>query len=190
MARLTCAMAVALLLAMHSPSGAGETAATTTAFDQEFESIDGTRLPLAQFRGKVLLVVNTASFCGFTPQYAGLQKLWEKYEGKGFVVVGVPSNDFGEQEPAAEGKIKEFCQGAFGVTFPLTAKYPVSGQQAHPFYRWTGSVLGPQSAPRWNFHKVLIGRDGQPVATYESTVAPMSSRLVGAIERELARARN
>ena len=188
MTRLTCATAAALLLALHSPSGAGGTAATATAFDHEFEAIDGGKLPLARFRGKVLLVVNTASFCGFTPQYEGLQKLWSTYAGKGLVVIGVPSNDFGEQEPETEGRIKEFCQGAYGVTFPLTAKYQVSGPQAHPFYRWTGAVLGPRSAPRWNFHKVLIGRDGRPVATYESTVAPMSSHLVGAIERELARA--
>ena len=189
MTRLAGAMAAALLLGVHAAAGAesGPPAPSKTAFEHEFQAIDGGKLTLGQYRGKVLLVVNTASFCGFTPQYEGLQKLWETFGAKDLVVIGVPSNDFGEQEPKAEGEIAAFCQGAFGVTFPLAAKYRVSGPEAHPFYRWTLSVLGPQSAPRWNFHKVLIGRDGRPVATYESSVAPMSTRLVGAVERELAK---
>lgn len=158
-----------------------------TAFDHEFTAIDGGKLDLAQYRGKVLLVVNTASFCGFTKQYEGLQALWEKYEGKGLVVLGVPSNDFGGQEPKAEGEIKEFCQGAFGITFPLSAKYEVSGANAHPFYKWTVGVLGAAGAPRWNFHKILVGRDGKPVAAYGATTTPSASALVSAIERELAK---
>ena len=135
----------------------------------------------------MLLVVNTASFCGFTPQYDGLQKLWQRYEGKGLVVIGVPSNDFGAQEPKAESEIQEFCQGAFGITFPLTAKYEVKGAGAHAFYKWAVASLGPQAAPRWNFHKVLVGRDGKAVAAFESAVAPDAARLVSAIERELAK---
>ena len=158
-----------------------------SAFDHTFEAIDGGRLDLAQYRGKVLLVVNTASFCGFTRQYEGLQGLWEKYESRGLVVIGVPSNDFGGQEPKAEGEIKAFCQGAFGVTFPLSAKYEVSGAGAHPFYKWTVGVLGSGAAPRWNFHKILVGRNGQPLATWGATTAPTSSALVAAIERELAK---
>ena len=176
----------AAALAADAASAAGP-ASTKTAFEHEFESIDGTPLKLADWQGKVLLVVNTASFCGYTPQYEGLQKLFETYEGKGLVVIGVPSNDFGGQEPEAESKIKEFCTGAFGVTFPLTAKYEVKGASAHAFYKWATTALGPQATPRWNFHKLLIARDGKPVGAYESAVAPMSSRLVSAIERELAK---
>lgn len=158
-----------------------------SAFDHDFQAIDGTDLALATYRGKVLLVVNTASFCGFTHQYQGLQTLWQTYADKGLVVIGVPSNDFGEQEPQGEGAIKEFCQGAFGVTFPLTAKYTVKGPGAHPFYLWIASVLGADAAPRWNFHKILVGRDGKPIATYASRIEPLSATLVAAIERELAK---
>lgn len=178
--------ALVLGLAPWQVLWAGE-ARPLTAFDHTFESIDGGTLDLAQYRGRVLLVVNTASFCGFTKQYEGLQSLWEKYESQGLVVIGVPSNDFGGQEPKAEGEIKEFCQGAFGVTFPLSAKYAVSGSSAHPFYTWTLSVLGSGAAPRWNFHKILVGRDGRPVATWGATTAPAAPALVSAIERELAK---
>jgi glutathione peroxidase len=160
-------------------------ARAASAWEHSFEAIDGGKLDLAQYKGKVLLVVNTASFCGFTSQYSGLQKLWETYEDKGLVVIGVPSNDFGEQEPKGEGEIKSFCEGAFGITFPLTAKYHVKGAEAHPFYKWVTAVLGPASAPRWNFNKVLVGRNGQPVAIYGSSVTPASSQLVSALEAEL-----
>lgn len=169
-----------------SAGAAGPASPATSAFDHTFEAIDGGKLDLAQYRGKVLLVVNTASFCGFTPQYEGLQKLWEKYGQKGLVVIGVPSNDFGAQEPKAEADIKEFCQGAFGITFPLTAKYGVTGASAHPFYRWVVVSLGAGAAPRWNFHKVLIGRNGKVVATFGSSTAPLSNPLTQAIDRELA----
>lgn len=168
-------------------AGASGPAAPQTAFDHEFNSIDGGKLRLGDWRGKVLLVVNTASFCGFTPQYDGLQKLWQTYEGKGLVVIGVPSNDFGGQEPEGEAKIKAFCTGAFGVTFPLTAKYEVKGAGAHAFYRWAVAALGAQSAPRWNFHKILVGRDGKAIAAYPSNVAPQSPQLIQAIEAALAR---
>lgn len=182
-------IAATILLAMDTGgAAAAEKASRPTAFEQSFESIDGAKLDLAQYRGKVLLVVNTASFCGFTPQYEGLQKLWETYEAKGLVVIGVPSNDFGGQEPKAEDEIKSFCQGAFGITFPLTAKYEVKGAGAHPFYRWTVQALGASAQPRWNFHKVLVGRDGRAVATFGSSTEPMSSTLIAAIQKELAAA--
>src|SRR5262245_32503718 len=125
-------LAIFALTAMGSLTMARE----TSAFDYEFEAIEGGNLPLSKWRGKVLRVVNTASFCGFTPQYEGLQTLWQRYEKRGLVVVGVPSNDFGAQEPKTEAEIAGFCQGAFGITFPLTTKQVVSGAQAHPFYRW------------------------------------------------------
>jgi len=172
-------------LIAHVQRGHAAEARTGSAWEHSFEAIDGGKLDLAQYKGKVLLVVNTASFCGFTPQYSGLQKLWETYEDKGLVVIGVPSNDFGEQEPKAEGEIKTFCEGAFGITFPLTAKYHVKGSAAHPFYKWVTAVLGPASAPRWNFNKVLVGRNGQPLAIYGSSVTPASAQLVSAIEAEL-----
>ncbi len=156
-----------------------------TAWEHSFRAIDEGKLDLAQYKGRVLLVVNTASFCGFTHQYTGLQKLWENYEDKGLVVIGVPSNDFGDQEPKAEGEIKTFCEGAFGVTFPLAAKYSVRGPNAHPFYKWVTSVLGASATPRWNFTKILVGRDGVPVASFGSSVTPSSVQLVSAIEREL-----
>ncbi len=189
MNRTLFALLCVTLVAADVGGGAGATGPASraaSAFDHTFESIDGGKLELAHYRGKVLLVVNTASFCGFTPQYDGLQKLWDKYESKGLVVIGVPSNDFGAQEPKAEADIKEFCQGAFGITFPLTAKYGVSGADAHPFYRWVVGALGANAAPRWNFHKVLIARDGKAVATFGSSTAPMSGPLTQAIDRELA----
>ncbi|MEQ1653803.1 MAG: glutathione peroxidase [Hyphomicrobium sp.] len=158
-------------------------AAKGSAFDFAFNAIDGTPMKLADWRGKVLLVVNTASFCGFTKQYAGLQQLWSKYEAQGLVVVGVPSNDFGGQEPKAEGEIKKFCEGAFGVTFPLTAKQVVVGDGAHAFYKW---AAGPDGLPNWNFHKYLVGRDGRLIASLSTRAAPDSPEVVGAIEKALA----
>jgi glutathione peroxidase len=165
------------------------TAAATqsgSAYDHSFVAIEGYALPLATFKGKVMLVVNTASFCGYTPQYQGLQKLWDSYEAQGLVVIGVPSNDFA-QEPKAEDEIKTFCQGMFGITFPLTAKEEITGAAAHPFYRWAAAQLGGASAPRWNFHKYLVGRDGQLIASYGPNVTPDSAELVGAITSALAR---
>ena len=181
---LIAPLAAVLLLAFVKGAWAQMTA---SAYDFEFEAIEGGALPLSQWRNKVLLVVNTASLCGFTPQYEGLQKLWERYEARGLVIVGVPSNDFGAQEPKSESEILGFCKGAFNVTFPLTAKEQVSGAQAHPFYRWALERLGAGAAPRWNFHKYLVGRDGQLVAGYGSSVEPLSAGLTSAIETTLAR---
>jgi glutathione peroxidase len=175
-------LATGIVLAMLQSSAL---AGPMSAFDHEFDAIEGGKLPLAQWRGKVLLVVNTASFCGFTPQYEGLQKLWERYEAKGLVVLGVPSNDFGEQEPKAEAEILGFCKGAFGVTFPLTTKVAVKGAEAHPFYVWAREALGSADAPRWNFHKYLVGRDGKLIAGYGSNVEPLSSEVTKAVEAAL-----
>jgi glutathione peroxidase len=157
------------------------------AWDFSFTSIDGKPMPLADYKGKVLLVVNTASFCGFTKQYEALQALNAKYEAQGFNVIGVPSNDFGGQEPDSEGKIKEFCEGMFGVTFPLTGKNVVSGDGAHPFYKWARDELGWFNSPKWNFHKYLIGRDGRLVTSFYSQTAPDADRLVKAVEAEIAK---
>jgi glutathione peroxidase len=158
---------------------------TASAYDFEFEAIEGGKLPLSQWRNKVVLVVNTASFCGFTPQYEGLQKLWERYEARGLVIVGVPSNDFGAQEPKSESEILGFCQGAFGVNFPMTTKQSVAGDQAHPFYLWARDTLGLASTPRWNFHKYLVGRDGKLIGGFGSSVTPLSDTMINAVEAAL-----
>jgi len=157
------------------------------AYDYSFEAIEGGKMPLEQWRGKVLLIVNTASFCGFTPQYAGLQALWQRYERQGLVVIGVPSNDFGGQEPNSEGEILGFCKGAYNVTFPLTSKQAVSGAAAHPFYRWASDRLGPGAAPKWNFHKYLVGRDGKLITAFGTAVPPQAPELIAAIEAALTK---
>ena len=156
------------------------------ATDFTFTSIDGAPLPLKDFAGRPILLVNVASACGFTPQYAGLQELHEKMSPKGLVVLGVPSNDFGAQEPGSEGDIKRFCESGFGVSFRMTAKQKVIGGNAHPLYRWIAEQLGEDAAPKWNFHKYLIGTDGELVDAWPSRVAPMSKEIVGAIEATLA----
>ena len=148
----------------------------------EFISIDGDMLPLTSFSGKALLIVNTASRCGFTSQYEGLQNLWEKYRDQGLVVLGVPSNDFLGQEPGTESEIKNFCTVKFNVDFPMTSKVHVKGKDAHPFYAWIKSESG---SPRWNFHKYLLDREGKFVAAYSSATDPLASKVVKAVELTL-----
>ena len=164
----------------------GATGMSAHAF--EFISIDGETLRLADFKGKAVLVVNTASFCAFTPQYRELEQVWDRYKASGLVVIGVPSNDFGEQEPGTAAEIKTFCE-SYDVSFPLTQKQTVVGAGAHPFYRWIAAELGEGAAPRWNFHKYLIDRDGAVVALWPSRVTPNSREIVAAIEEVLAPAR-
>ncbi len=179
---LVLALVAAVLAFVPRPAlASGAHAFSFTAID-ESEKID-----LAKYRGKAVLVVNTASFCGFTYQYEGLQALWQRYEDKGLVVLGVPSNDFGGQEPKGEAEIAEFCSGAFNVTFPLTRKYKVKGAKAHSFYQWIASETKGKASPRWNFHKLLIGGDGRLVDWFPSAVKPQSAKLIKAIERELGR---
>jgi glutathione peroxidase len=156
------------------------------ATDFSFTAIDGTELPLSRFAGRPILLVNVASQCGFTPQYEGLQKLHETYGPRGLVVLGVPSNNFGGQEPGSEQEIRRFCETGFGVGFPLTAKQAVIGGSAHPLYRWIVDQLGEDQAPRWNFHKYLIGRDGELIEAWPSRVAPQATEITSAIEAVLA----
>ena len=163
-------------------------AATAVAGNFTFDGLDGKPLPLADYAGRVVLVVNTASMCGFTRQYEGLQALHERYAARGFAVIGVPSNDFGGQEPKGASEIKAFCETAFGITFPLAAKTTVIGPAAHPFYAWAVAQLGPKAAPRWNFHKYLLGRDGRLVAGFGSTTEPDAGELIRAIEAGLGAA--
>ena len=156
-----------------------------TAFDFEFVAIDGAPLPLKQFDGQAMLVVNVASKCDFTPQYAGLQKLYQEYHARGFTVLGVPCNQFMWQEPAKETEIAAFCAVTYSVTFPMTEKTQVKGGKAHPFYKWMRDTLGKQAHPAWNFHKLLTDKSGAPVAAFRSGVEPDSKELRSAIERVL-----
>jgi glutathione peroxidase len=158
---------------------------TDDAYQFEFASIDGDLLPLNAWRGRPVLVVNTASFCGYTPQYRDLEALWQRFRDRGLVVLGVPSNDFGQQEPGSATKIKEFCTANYSVDFPLTAKYRVIGGAAHPFYRWVAEALGEAGTPRWNFHKYLIAPDGQLAGAWPAQVSPADRRITDEIERLL-----
>lgn len=173
-------LAVFLGLAAGPP---GAAATMETAYDFSFTGIDGAPLPLSNFRGKVLLVVNTASRCGFTPQYEGLQKLWMEYRNRGLVVLGVPSNDFGGQEPGSEAQIKEFCTVNFDIDFPMTAKTTVRGDAAHPFYQWAAAQVGPLGVPRWNFHKYLVDADGRLADWFSTTTSPDSRRLRDTVDK-------
>jgi glutathione peroxidase len=152
-----------------------------SAHDFEFTSIDGKPMKMSAFAGKPVLVVNTASRCGLTPQYTGLQALADRYKDK-LVVLGVPSNDFGGQEPGTEAQIQTFCSTNYNVTFPMTSKYPVVGAGAHPLYKWAVAQAGEAAAPKWNFHKYLIGADGMLAGTFGSKVAPTDPELTVAID--------
>jgi glutathione peroxidase len=156
----------------------------------QFDGLTGGRINLDDYRGKVVLVVNTASQCGFTGQYAGLEKLYRARQRDGLVIVGVPSNDFGGQEPGSAGEIKKFCELNYGVTFPMAAKYAVRGPRAHPFYRNALARLGSTAQPAWNFHKILVGKNGQPIAAFPSGVTPDAPELARAINAALAAKKN
>lgn len=150
-----------------------------------FKSLSGTTLPLSNFRGQPLMLVNTASKCGYTPQYRQLQKIWMEYRGGGLVVVGIPSNDFGEQEPADEDAIAEFCSINYGVTFPMTAKYTVMGSGAHPLFTALAEEYGTEVYPRWNFFKYLFDRNGQMLEFWPSAIEPEDPLITHQIERNM-----
>ncbi|MCX7341352.1 MAG: glutathione peroxidase [Hyphomicrobiales bacterium] len=156
--------------------------AEAAAHAYSFDGIEGGVINLGDFRGKLLMVVNTASRCGFTNQYAGLQALWTRYRSRGLTIIGVPSNDFAGQEPGSNEEIRGFCSQRFGVTFPMAAKTTVIGEDAHPFYRWAARER-PSDTPRWNFHKYLIGRDGRVTSVFPTSVEPTDARVLTAIER-------
>jgi len=147
--------------------------------------LEGDTLAPTALEGRVVLLVNTASRCAFTPQYAGLEALWDRYEGLGLTVLGVPSNDFGRQEPGSNEEIADFCASTYDVSFPMLAKAKVTGASAHPLFRWAREAGGRAAVPAWNFHKILVGRDGRFIAAFPSYVEPQSARLVGAVERAL-----
>jgi glutathione peroxidase len=155
------------------------TAPSASVYDFDAVSIEGKPAHLSTQRGKVLLIVNTASACGFTPQFAGLEALWKDYRDKGLVVIGFPSNQFGAQDPGANDEIASFCQSQYGVTFPMMAKVDVNGDTAPPLWKWLTAeapgILGTKSI-KWNFTKFLIGKDGQPLKRYAPTDSPESMR--------------
>ena len=126
------------------------------AYDFQFNDLDGSSLSLSDYKDKVIIVVNVASQCGFTKQYEDMQNIWEKYQSKGIVMLGIPSNDFGDQEPGSSKDIKNFCEAKFGITFPMTEKISVKGEKAHPFYKWAKENYGKSAIPKWNFHKIII----------------------------------
>lgn len=178
--------AVAALFLVAGPSairqaGAGQ----LSAHDFAFAGIDGTPVRLADYAGQPVLVVNTASKCGYTYQYEGLQALQERYRDRGLVVVGVPSDDFGGQELDTDSAVKEFCEVNFNIDFPMSAITPVRGRSAHPFYVWARRELGENQAPRWNFHKYLVGPDGRLVAAFGTNVDPASPQISDRIEEIL-----
>jgi len=174
----------ALLLTAHRTAHAAEPAACPALLQHQFPRLqDNAPQSLCQYAGKVLLVVNTASYCGFTKQYEGLEALYAKYEKRGLVILGFPSNDFGQQEPGNAKQIADLCFNTYGVAFPMFAKTGVVGPQRNALY--TQLYQATQAAPQWNFHKYLVGRDGRAVASFVSAVEPGSRTLVSAIEKAL-----
>lgn len=157
----------------------------SSAHDISFERIDGGPLPLSTFKDKVVLVVNTASKCGLTPQYNGLEKLYSDYKDEGLVVLGVPCNQFAGQEPGTEGEIQTFCATNFGIDFPMTTKVDVKEAGRHPFYAWAQEELGEPAVPVWNFHKILVGKDGRAIRAFGPRTEPQDEELVSAIEAAL-----
>ena len=152
------------------------------AYDFHFDGIDGNPIKLSDFKNKVIVVVNVASRCGYTPQYEDLQLLWSTYKNKNLVVIGVPTNNF-RQEPGSNKEIKDFCETNFGIDFPMTEKINVIGNNSHPFYKWARKSFGIGAIPKWNFHKIIIGRDGKVVETFSSITNPSSKKFLKVIEK-------
>ena len=151
-------------------------------FDLNIKSINGDELNLNQLKGKTVLLVNVASKCGFTKQYSELQKLYDQYKEKGLVVIGIPSNQFGGQEPGSNEEIKNFCETNFNITFPMTDKVDVKGDNAHELYLWAKENFGKSTIPKWNFHKILINKEGKVQDTFGSFIAPLSKKIINKIE--------
>ena len=152
------------------------------AYDFNFKDLDGSSLKLSEYKNKVIIVVNVASQCGFTKQYDDMQKIWEDYQAKGVVMLGIPSNDFGQQEPGSNEDIKTFCEAKFGITFPMTEKVSVKGDAAHPFYLWAKKNYGNSAVPKWNFHKIIIDKSGKVAETFSSMTNPSSNKFIKTLE--------
>lgn len=172
---------VALVIMAFSTPGPARSAEPQGAFAFGFTAIEGQPLPLARYAGHPLLVVNTASMCGYTYQYEALQALWQRYRDRGLVVLGVPSNDFRQERGSAE-EIKTFCEANFAVDFPITEKVAVTGAGSHPLFAWFRQQLGDDAGPSWNFNKYLVGPDGKVIASWDSGVEPGGAQITRAIE--------
>jgi glutathione peroxidase len=170
--------------ALASPAFAGESASRPTGYGFSFKGLNDGTIALSAYAGKPILVVNVASLCGYTPQYTGLEELWNRYRDRGLAIIGVPSNDF-FQEPGAAAEIESTAH-QYGVDFPLTEKTSVKGPQAHPFYKWA-ALEKPLDTPRWNFHKYLVGHDGYIAGAFATAVEPLDARLIAAVEKELGK---
>ena len=153
-----------------------------TLFDFKINTINGDELNLSAYKGKTVLIVNVASNCGFTKQYDDLQNLYDTYREKGLVILGIPSNQFGGQEPGSEDEIKDFCKTNFNITFPMTSKYDVKGENAHPIFLWAKKSFGNSTVPKWNFHKILVNKNGKIVDTFASFTNPRSNKIIKKIE--------
>jgi glutathione peroxidase len=182
---------LALLLMLAASSGVGAAAPGSPLYGFTMKRLDGAEQSLADYRGQVLLLVNTASKCGFTPQYEGLEKLYEHHRESGFAVLGFPSNDFRQQEPGSDSEIARFCKASYGVSFPMFSKIEVRGDGAHPLYRWLTGLPDPVGGPvKWNFQKYLVDRSGAVVARFDPAVPPDDPALLARIDSLLAAPRS
>jgi glutathione peroxidase len=181
MSVLVILSAIAATLAVHAAPKA-----PATIYEFKMKDIDGKEVSLDKYKGKVLLVVNVASFCGNTPQYAGLEEMYKKYNPKGFTVLGFPANEFGAQEPGTNAEIKEFCTATYHVDFPMFSKIVVKGEGIHPLYQWLLAGTEHHQDVEWNFTKFLVGRDGKVAGRFSHKTKPDNPELVGAIEAAIA----
>ena len=171
-----------ILIFMFSFLNKGISDNSKTLFDFKINTINGDELNLSTYKGKTVLIVNVASNCGFTKQYDDLQNLYDIYSKKGLVILGIPSNQFGNQEPGSEDEIKDFCKTNFNITFPMTSKYDVKGENAHPIFLWAKKSFGNSTVPKWNFHKILVNKNGKIVDTFASFTNPKSNKIIKKID--------
>ena len=172
-------------LIMFSFFGSVEAKYEKLFFDLNFKGLNNEIIKLSELKGKTILLVNVASKCGFTKQYSGLQTLYDNYKKRDFLVIGVPSNQFGGQEPGSNEEIKDFCETNFNITFPITDKVDVKGKNAHTIYKWAKENFGNSTVPKWNFHKILINKEGKIQDTFNSFIAPLSDKITKQIELAL-----
>ena len=175
---------VILLLFMFGLFNSASANYTQLAYDFQFKSIDGKVIKLNDYKNKVIVVVNVASRCGFTNQYEDLQNLWTSYQDKGLIVLGIPTNDF-KQEPGSNNEIKDFCESNFNINFPMSEKINVLGKNSHPFFTWAKENHGKSAVPKWNFHKIVIGKNGKVADTFTSITKPSSKRFINFIEQAI-----
>jgi glutathione peroxidase len=174
-----------ILIIMFSFFAKSEAKYEKLFFQLEIKDIEGNLINFSNYQGKTILLTNVASKCGFTKQYAGLQKLYEKYKNRGFIIIGIPSNQFGGQEPGTNKEIKNFCETNFNISFIMTEKVLVKGTNAHPIYLWAMKNHGKSTIPKWNFHKILINKNGKVQNTFSSFVSPLSKKIINEIEEIL-----